>query len=187
MTIYDIPSVTAEAISSVTAENIKAGFKCTGIYPFNPNIFSDEEFSPATVTDMPLSNDKPDQLAPSCNTSVDNPHHTAAPSLTSPIDNNDGILRDKTNHEQVNIITPSQIRPLPRAQLTQKARKGRVRGKTAIYTDTPEKLEIEARTNAKKPKILQLDEDMDVNKEKKKPKTLKSTNNQKKRVQKKKK
>ncbi|XP_074108548.1 uncharacterized protein LOC141533526 [Cotesia typhae] len=147
MTIYDIPAVTAEALPSVTAENIKAGFKCTGIYPFNSNIFSDEEFSAAAVTDMPLVNhasEESGETAQSCSTSSladDAPNTTTLPTTPS-IDDNNRILRDKTNREQGNIITPTQIRQLPQASSTKKAKTGRVHGKTATYTDTPEKLEI---------------------------------------------
>lgn len=40
MTIYDIPSTVSQAYPlSMTPTNIQSGFRCTGIYPFNRNIF----------------------------------------------------------------------------------------------------------------------------------------------------
>ncbi|XP_049424947.1 uncharacterized protein LOC125884164 isoform X1 [Epinephelus fuscoguttatus] len=51
MTIYDLPGIVATALpSAVTPSNIVAGFRCTGIWPFNPSIFTEEDFSPAYVT-----------------------------------------------------------------------------------------------------------------------------------------
>ena len=55
MTIYDLPALIAIAyINAVTPSNIQAGFKSTGIYPFNSQIFSDSDFLPGYVTDYNL-------------------------------------------------------------------------------------------------------------------------------------
>lgn len=54
MTIHHIPSIVREAFPlAVTAVNAIAGFKCTGISPFNRNIFTPVDFAPAAVTDRP--------------------------------------------------------------------------------------------------------------------------------------
>lgn len=54
MTIYDIPAIVREALpSAVSCKNVMAGFSCTGIYPFNQNIFSEADFAPGYATDRP--------------------------------------------------------------------------------------------------------------------------------------
>ncbi|XP_035280508.1 tigger transposable element-derived protein 1 [Anguilla anguilla] len=53
-TIYDLPGLIAEALPiSATPKNIMAGFRCTGIWPFNSNIFDDEDFTPCPVAARP--------------------------------------------------------------------------------------------------------------------------------------
>ena len=43
-------------------ENIISAFKSTGIFPFNPNIFTDDIFLPAEVTDVSIApNPTPNQ------------------------------------------------------------------------------------------------------------------------------
>ena len=55
MTIYDIPGIVKESLPlSATPSNVQEGFHCTGIWPFNRDIFKDHEFSPSLVTDRPL-------------------------------------------------------------------------------------------------------------------------------------
>lgn len=55
MTIYEIPGTFKESVSiSATLSNVPEGFHCTGIWPFQREIFQDHEFSPSLVTDRPL-------------------------------------------------------------------------------------------------------------------------------------
>ncbi len=45
MTIYDIPGIVCKPLPLVkTPRNIISGFPCTGIIPYNPNIFSATDF-----------------------------------------------------------------------------------------------------------------------------------------------
>ena len=47
MTIYDLAALVAIAYTNtVTPSNFQVGFKSTGIYPFNSQIFSDSDFLP---------------------------------------------------------------------------------------------------------------------------------------------
>ncbi|KAJ8737171.1 hypothetical protein PYW07_000442 [Mythimna separata] len=58
MSIYDIPSIVANAMPlALTPANIQAGFRKTGICPFNRNLFNDIDFAPSYVTDRPNPND----------------------------------------------------------------------------------------------------------------------------------
>ncbi len=44
LTIYDIPSIVVIALPrATTSSNITAGFVCTGICPFNPDIFKEQD------------------------------------------------------------------------------------------------------------------------------------------------
>lgn len=59
MTIYNIPQVVAVAYPlAITSANIQAGFKCTGIFPFNKDIFTDLDFAPSFISDRPALKEK---------------------------------------------------------------------------------------------------------------------------------
>lgn len=54
ITIYDVAGLIGKAYSkSFTIKNVTRGFEVTGIWPFNADIFGDDEFLPAFVTDRP--------------------------------------------------------------------------------------------------------------------------------------
>lgn len=52
--IMDLASLTGQAFNlAMTPRNILSGFECTGIFPLNPDIFSEQDYLPADVTDRP--------------------------------------------------------------------------------------------------------------------------------------
>lgn len=54
MTIYDVPTVVKDALPlAASPVNIMNGFKGTGVFPFNPNVFQNCDFMPSYVTDRP--------------------------------------------------------------------------------------------------------------------------------------
>lgn len=56
MTIYDIPSLVARAFpQAATPDNIQSGFRVSGIYPFNQDVFNETEFSLSFLTDRSFS------------------------------------------------------------------------------------------------------------------------------------
>ncbi|XP_016429905.1 uncharacterized protein LOC107757054 isoform X2 [Sinocyclocheilus rhinocerous] len=53
-TIYDLPGIVAKALpQAATPENIMSGFRCTGIWPYSPDVFGENDFAPAYATDRP--------------------------------------------------------------------------------------------------------------------------------------
>jgi hypothetical protein len=53
---YDVAKLLAPAyLKAATANNAVSGFRCAGLWPNNPNIFGDEEYAPALVTDREMS------------------------------------------------------------------------------------------------------------------------------------
>lgn len=64
MVIYDIPSIVKLALPlALTQPNIVAGFVCTGICPFNRDIFTELDFAPSYVTDRPASDNATPNIA----------------------------------------------------------------------------------------------------------------------------
>lgn len=184
MTIYNIPGIIRNALpQAITPKNITSGFTCTGIWPFNREIFTEDDFAPSTVTDRPLEE----------NNYTDYPYHTAKEPITdqcstlnsapqvcsspSPIPSTsketvrssgsssltplsskivDQFTPPSSPKSKTHVLppskkkfTPEQIRPLPKANFTKPKSAGRQKGKTAILTDTPEKLSIQQRLDKK--------------------------------------
>ncbi|XP_067291829.1 tigger transposable element-derived protein 1-like [Pseudorasbora parva] len=85
ITIYDLPEMVKKILLlAASPQNVKKGFQCTGIWPYNKNIFSEVNFLPAYVTDRPPpvpSLPGPSTAAPP---SLPGPSTAAPPSLPGP-------------------------------------------------------------------------------------------------------
>lgn len=137
--IYDVPSVTTNAIvNSATPKNITNGFLVAGVWPFNRNVFNEDEFAPAIVTDIVL------------NCEINNNEIPSPSSINIEIPVLEILVTQSTSE-----VTPESVRPYPKAKLNSKVtKKGRRRkGKATILTDTPEKNEILKRTAEKNKNI----------------------------------
>ncbi|XP_026745200.1 uncharacterized protein LOC113506559 [Trichoplusia ni] len=63
MTIYDIPSIVKESLPlALNPTNIMSGFKASGLWPLNADIFQDSDFAPSYVTDRPDPTQEPDDV-----------------------------------------------------------------------------------------------------------------------------
>lgn len=172
ITIYDIPTLVNTAfINAMTPTNIVSGFKATGVMPFNENIFQDEDFLSSFVTDrQPLASSETIQpesgglQQPSTSAIVHLPSTSRSEINTEPSTsagvNSSGYetpRRGSSGNQLVSpLITPEEIRPLPKAGERKKSGKGgRKPLKSSILTDTPIKnrLEQEAMERERKKNI----------------------------------
>lgn len=91
MSIYDIPSVVCTAYpSAFTPQNIQSGFRVSGVFPYNRDIFTDVDFLASSVTDRPNPDiNGVDKVAPQTNEIEQNEASTTAIGQTeNNIDNN---------------------------------------------------------------------------------------------------
>ncbi|XP_031349549.1 uncharacterized protein LOC116175527 [Photinus pyralis] len=163
MNIYHLPSLVKKALPlAATPSNIQAGFRCSGIYPFNRFIFPAHEFAPAEVTDRPMeeAGDLHDNVTeqPFPGETTPPPVLPVSRTTTPPVELNSEAqisreINDETNKNiyaagpsnsrNSSIISLKEIRPLPKAKFDKPKRKGRASMKSAIWTDTPEKKQLE--------------------------------------------
>lgn len=156
MTIYNVPSLVRDALpQAITPLNIMKGFKVSGIEPFNRNIFSEDDFLPASVTDQPLGNAEnsasenslpsPQMSLPSNGYVGPDQPSTSAQFTEDEIENHKN-QKTHTTPEQAD-FSPLFVRPLPKAGERKPSSRGRKKRKSAVLTDTPEKDALEAEQN----------------------------------------
>lgn len=163
MTIYSVGELVSKAFQvSFTPRNIVAGFRKTGIFPFDRNIFSETDFLRSTVTDKPLVSNEQERKE---NGDSDNINDTASTSkcsetksFVSEIGNSDNKTEcsGSTNNENVDqneLVKPEEILPFPKVTITKKKRQGRKSRKSLILTDTPNKTEIEEEHKQRQDKL----------------------------------
>lgn len=132
VTIYDVANLSNSAFTqAMTKSNITSGFRATGIYPYNADIFTDQDFVMAEVTDEPLPSEIRD-LSDTEVTSSDESAIPCAPPMPSQSTPNTSVCR----------VTPKEILPLPKAAKRKRSNRPVVRA--GILTDTPEKDRLKA-------------------------------------------
>ena len=165
MSIHVIPSLVSYAFpKAFTTSNITAGFKATGIWPFDRHIFAEETFLPSSTTDRPLmdkdkgqegtngsrdENRDDAEPASECQQSTESPLHRSQDTAALPL--SAGESRSQSMHSnRVFSSTPEEVRPFARRSPRKNETKKRKKGKSQILTDTPVKAAIELQSGAKK-------------------------------------
>ena len=155
ISIYSIGELVGEAYPlAMTPKNIRSGFHKTGIYPFNSEPFTEEDFLMSSVTDRPLPcAENISQPASNCFAQRDHQEEDSQPpnvqvGFPIPVQGPSAQSQEHTLQASTsnNIpLTPEDIRPFPKApprKATQENR-GRKKGRTRILTSTPEKAAAE--------------------------------------------
>lgn len=136
ITIYDIAHLTAPAFDEAfSRKNIISAFRKTGCYPYNRQVFSDDDFVGALVTDFPVPSPKIPEIATPPSECAN-----ASTSTTAP------------NNVTLPAITPEDIRPYPKLTERLPVRGGRKKKKSAILTSTPEVMRIAEESREKERK-----------------------------------
>jgi len=146
MSIHTIPSLVGIAFpKAFTTTNITAGFRATGIYPFDKSIFPPEAFVSASTTDRPLQagGNEAHGTASCSRAEVSVAEHTTLAPTDKPNRN--------TRQSRETKCTPEMARPFGKRSPRKQARSGRMKkGKSQILTDTPVKAALEAERGASK-------------------------------------
>ncbi len=142
VSIYEVAELVKQAfMSAMTPTNITSGFRATGIYPYNRDIFPDEDYPPSMVTDRP----NPEEPSTSAAADPGEPPATLPEPnpATLPEPNPQHSLSDETGSgAHGSYVSPKVILPLPKAT-ARRPRLTRKKVKTRIVTDTLEKMELE--------------------------------------------
>ena len=124
ITIYDDSQIIGKGFPiSMTCTNIISGFRKTGIFPFNPSIFKEDDFLSSAVADRQAL---PETL------NEQEPVELVAESSKLPSNSAENFL-----------VSPEQLLAFPKAGPKKQGKKGRKKLKSAILTDTPVKNNIE--------------------------------------------
>lgn len=181
LTIYHVAELVGQAFEkAMTPTNIKSGFRKTGIFPLDRDIFTDEDFFTSEVTNRQepsKQNESQEErtiqtlecqkIIPSTDQESVPMPSTSQETLASTSQeirlsfNIESEIRETgvTAHQEAEISatflnqlkSPIECRDYPRAGLRKNTYK-RKKGKSSILTDTPVKNEIEERARARNEK-----------------------------------
>lgn len=150
VTIYHLPKLAKFAFESAfTIKNIRNGFLKTGIYPYNSNNFTADDFLTSYVSDQPVPTSNKENI-PAEGDEVNLSEADPIPDLEKNT-SSQHIHNMPSTSCAVN-ITPEFIRPFPKAMSRTQSTRGRKKGRARILTDTPEKDELERQLEEKERK-----------------------------------
>lgn len=160
LTIYDIPRLAKIAyFESFTAKNISSAFAKPGIVPFNALAFTDSDFAPCEV----FVSQEVDEVAEEHSTNPESlslqeighkeisSKEESIPLETLAIPSSSRPMEGISNKW----LSPEAVRPFPRIKQESRIKKLREKGKSRIYTKTPEKNRLEELRKIKDQKNVQ--------------------------------
>ncbi|CAG4986631.1 unnamed protein product [Parnassius apollo] len=124
-----------------TSINVVNGFRKTGIFSYNSNIFVEDEFLPSFVTDRPEpetiepEKDHPEQAVMSSTEPNPTPSASTSQALPEPGPSN----KENESIDLIQVFSPEIVRPYPKTGPRKAAKTNRRKRKAEILTDTPEK------------------------------------------------
>jgi len=121
MVIYNIPSLIKAALpNAATSKNIISGFTSTGIWPFNKDVFTEEDYLPSEVTNRLLVTENVTSDSVS-NETIDNQKNMNE--YTKEIPSTPGLKNQDHENNQVKVgVSPEELRPYPKAKERKKIR-----------------------------------------------------------------
>ncbi|XP_016101577.1 uncharacterized protein [Sinocyclocheilus grahami] len=143
-TIYDLPGIVAKALpQAATPENIMSGFRCTGIWPYSPDVFGENDFAPAYATD------RPEPTTSSAGSATLHQGSSALHQGSSALHQGFSALHQSALHQgssalhhsalhqgsSVPEFNPALVRPFPKAPPRKAFAKPRERATSTIITD----------------------------------------------------
>lgn len=144
ISIYDIAACVAVAFDrAMKPETIKSGFKKSGIFPFDDQVFTEDDFLSSYVTDRPSASTERSEK----------PHVSKDNLPKNNVDKinviSDVLVKPGSSNQKSNFISPEVFKGFPKAEDRKKNNKKPKRGRSFIPTDTPEKEKLEELHNAK--------------------------------------
>ncbi|KAL3285982.1 hypothetical protein HHI36_000496 [Cryptolaemus montrouzieri] len=160
MKIYNIGELVGTAFpEAFTPKNIVSGFQKTGMCPFNPNIFTDDDFLRSPATDRPMNESRNGIENPSIK-ELDGPSTSRAEiaQRTKETSPSSSVLQpasasnsSKYPSDNLSLVTPEDTQPYHKLATSLKIKiGGRKTRKSLIVTDTPVKLAIEEEQTARR-------------------------------------
>lgn len=129
-TIYDVAESVGRSFPlAFTSNNIFTGFKKSGLYPLNEDIFPELEFLSPYVTDCPMNDGESDHVQNVGTPSDSSNKHIDIIGRPSTSNNEASPSLSLTNRL---IVSAEEIRPYPKALPRKQTRKGRPKGKSLI-------------------------------------------------------
>ena len=165
VSIYDLAEISGKAWTKACfPSNVISGFQSAGIHPFQPDKWTDEDFSLAQVTDRPAPQSDAGSSAHSIPATSSGPNNVSVPQATDPVDSveTEPPVADLTNVETPKAgsseggtgkPTPETVRPLPKAPARKRINTtGRKKLMSEILTSTPVKERLQKEQNERKEK-----------------------------------
>lgn len=164
VTQFQISKLFGEAyLRAATPTTAINGFRKCGIYPYNPDVFTDVDFAASEVTDQPFMQNSQQQEVLDGSTEISTEIESQPSSSSTLTLSNRPITPQPTSCSsgtRVFLVSPEDIHPVPKS--THARAQKRKRGTATILTDSPYKnellQEINKKEDAEKQKLKRQDQ-----------------------------